>query len=102
MRTALVVVATMFVMSAAQCQEPGTRHNTVIHRMSGHHFTRIVGDRRTHRYHVPGDTGTLPSSKNRVYFSSERDARNAGYQHIGARHRNSVERRPLALRHPGT
>ena len=38
----------------------------------------IVGNKRTHVYHLPGDTGNLPAAKNRVYFRSEAEATAAG------------------------
>lgn len=62
----------------------------------------IIGNKRTHVYHLAGDTGNLPSEKNRVYFRSEAEARAAGYHPArqrgtggAARHRSrSGMRRP--------
>ncbi len=41
---------------------------------------RIVGNRNTKIYHVPGQAGYRMSSKNAVYFSSEAQAQAAGYR----------------------
>jgi hypothetical protein len=43
----------------------------------------IIGNKRTHVYHLPGDTGNLPAAKNRVYFHNEAEARAAGYHPAG-------------------
>jgi competence protein ComEC len=40
----------------------------------------IVGNTRSHIYHVVKDGGTLPSPKNRVYFNSAAEAEAAGYR----------------------
>ena len=48
----------------------------------------IIGNKRTHVYHLPGDTGNMPATKNRVYFRSETEARTAGYH--AARKRSLV------------
>ena len=42
----------------------------------------IVGNKRTHVYHLSGD-GHLPAERNRVYFQTEGDARAAGYHPVG-------------------
>ncbi len=44
----------------------------------------IIGNKQTHVYHLPGDTGNMPAPKNRVYFHSEAEARAAGF-HAAAR-----------------
>lgn len=41
---------------------------------------RIVGNRNTKIYHVPGQAGYRMSSKNAVYFSSEAQAQAEGYR----------------------
>jgi hypothetical protein len=46
----------------------------------------IIGNKRTHVYHLPGDTKNLPSPKNRVYFHSAAEAQAAGYHAAGQRH----------------
>ncbi len=43
---------------------------------------QIIGNQRSHVYHLPGDT-RLPAAKNRVYFKSEADAIAAGYHKPG-------------------
>lgn len=40
----------------------------------------IVGNSRSHIYHVPGQRGYNMNSANAVYFKSEQDAINAGYR----------------------
>lgn len=44
---------------------------------------QIIGNLRSHVYHLPGDT-RLPNVNNRVYFKSEADALAAGYHKPGA------------------
>lgn len=41
---------------------------------------QIVGNARSHIYHVPGQAGYRMNSSNAVYFNSEQDAINAGYR----------------------
>lgn len=41
---------------------------------------QIVGNARSHIYHVPGQAGYHMNSSNAVYFNSEQDAINAGYR----------------------
>jgi len=47
--------------------------------MMGH----VVGNKKTHVYHLPGDRGALPAPQNRVYFSSAAAAQAAGYHGVG-------------------
>lgn len=42
--------------------------------------SKIVGNRNTHIYHVPGQAGYKMNSANAVYFNSEQEAINAGYR----------------------
>jgi hypothetical protein len=51
--------------------------------MLGH--GRIVGNKNTKVYHLPGDKGNMPSAKNAVYFRTEREARAAGYHVSGSK-----------------
>ena len=42
---------------------------------------RIIGNIRSHIYHLPGQPGyTRTAKRNRVYFETEEDARKAGYR----------------------
>lgn len=41
---------------------------------------RIIGNRRSKIYHVPGQAGYWLNSSNAVYFKTEREAINAGYR----------------------
>ena len=41
---------------------------------------RIVGNRNSHIYHVPGQAGYRMNSSNAVYFNSEDEAKAAGYR----------------------
>ena len=50
--------------------------------MMGH----VVGNKKTHVYHLPGDKGALPAPQNRVYFSSAAAAQAAGYHASGSGH----------------
>lgn len=57
----------------------------------------IVGNKKTHVYHVPGDHGALPATQNRVYFPSVAQAEAAGYHRAGAgggAHRPGTHRMP--------
>ena len=44
---------------------------------------RIIGNKKTHVFHMPGDTSALPAPQNRVYFSSAAAAQAAGYHAAG-------------------
>ena len=44
---------------------------------------RIIGNKSTHVYHLPGSGGNLPSAANTVYFKSEAQAIAAGYHKAG-------------------
>jgi len=80
----------------AQTGAPPPPHQSMMHRMMGHFghsgamghkalpMGRIIGNKTSHVYHLPGDKGTLPAEKNRVYFRTEKDARAAGYRPAGA------------------
>ncbi|MBV9849712.1 MAG: hypothetical protein JO250_08590 [Armatimonadetes bacterium] len=46
----------------------------------------IIGNKKTHVYHMPGDRGALPSAANRVYFRTEAQAIAAGYHRAGGSH----------------
>jgi hypothetical protein len=62
----------------------GTRPGmTGSHSMMGGQF---IGNKNSHVYHMPGDKGSLPSPKNRVYFSSAAAAQAAGYHVSGSTH----------------
>lgn len=43
----------------------------------------IIGNKRTHIYHMKGDPGALPAEQNRVYFQTEAQAIQAGYHRAG-------------------
>ena len=40
---------------------------------------KIIGNARTHKYHVPGQAGYNMNAANAVYFNSEEEAQAAGY-----------------------
>lgn len=48
-----------------------------LHPSQGH--GAIIGNKNTKVYHLAGERGALPAEKNRVYFSTEAQARAAGY-----------------------
>jgi hypothetical protein len=50
----------------------------------------IIGNKRTHVYHLPGDKGNLPAAQNRVYFHSVAEATAAGYHAAGQRGRGTA------------
>ena len=78
------------------------------HRLFGHRPTSttagsrvpfagaIIGNKRTHVYHLAGAKGSLPAEKNRVYFHSEAEARAAGYHPAGQRRTTPRRARPHA------
>lgn len=43
----------------------------------------IIGNKKTHVFHLPGDKGQLPAPQNRVYFRTESQAMAAGYREAG-------------------
>jgi hypothetical protein len=43
----------------------------------------IIGNKKTHVYHMPGDRGALPAPQNRVYFRTQAQAIAAGYHRAG-------------------
>lgn len=55
---------------------PGQRSGTSV-------MGRIIGNKKTRVYHLPGDKGALPAAQNRVYFASAAAAMRAGYHHAG-------------------
>lgn len=79
--------ATQAQRSAPPPQPPVKHHGLFGHRPGGPMHGRptmmtgrIIGNKRTHVYHLPGETGSLPAEKNRVYFMTEAQARAAGYR----------------------
>ena len=56
--------------------------------LMGHSMTggQIIGNKKSHVYHLPGDKGALPSPQNRVYFTSAAAAQAAGYHASGSGH----------------
>jgi hypothetical protein len=85
---ACAAAAMAALFSSAIAQQPGTvRPGTMPqpqHRMGSFLKPRvgvgqIIGNKNTKVYHLPGDKGSLPAEKNRVYFRTERDAMAAGY-----------------------
>ena len=58
---------------------------------------QIIGNKNTKVYHLPGDKGSMPAEKNRVYFRSERDAIAAGY-HLAKVRGKSTKMKPMTHR----
>jgi len=44
---------------------------------------QIIGNKRSHVYHLPGEGGSLPAERNRVRFHTEAEAQSAGYRKVG-------------------
>jgi hypothetical protein len=65
---------------------------------------RIVGNKNTKVYHLPGDKGNMPLAKNAVYFRTEREARAAGYHASGTKTgpKNGMSGMHVPMRHPMT
>ncbi|MBV9864234.1 MAG: hypothetical protein JO316_02680 [Abitibacteriaceae bacterium] len=95
----IVVVATLATIGssllssqvkAQPAKRPGLM-NRLLHRNSGTTGTSstgrmggVVGNKKTHVFHLPGDRGKLPEPQNRVYFRTAAEARAAGYHEAGA------------------
>src|SRR5437879_5401979 len=63
----------------------GRRHGSGVSTGSRAPFAgAIIGNKRTHVYHLPGEKGSLPAEKNRVYFHSVAEATAAGYHPAGS------------------
>jgi len=58
-----------------------SNHSKMIDRSMG---GQIVGNKRTHVFHMPGDRGNMPDMKNRVYFRTAAQAIAAGYHAAGS------------------
>lgn len=85
--------------SLTNAQTPAPAHQGVLGRLFGHHpksmpgahpmmggavrMGGVVGNKKTHVYHMPGDRGALPEPQNRVYFHTAAQARAAGYHAVG-------------------
>lgn len=91
---ALAGAAVQAASSTANTKKP---HTSILSRLIHHKTTpgatpagapmisgSVIGDKKTHVYHLPGDKYTLPSAKNRVYFKTEAQAKAAGYRHAGS------------------
>ena len=63
-----------------QSQDNSTSENNERGDMNTAEAGQIVGNVRSHIYHVPGQAGYRMNSSNAVYFNSEQDAINAGYR----------------------
>ena len=66
---------------------------------------QVIGNKRTHIFHVAGDHGSLPAPQNRVVFHSTAEAKAAGYHAAGvgmpqAGHQMNPERH--GSQHTGT
>lgn len=65
---------------------------------------QIIGNKRTHVYHLPGDKGRLPKPENRVYFKTAAQAEAAGYRlarhgkhkHAGAKSKSPASKKKAA------
>lgn len=66
-----------------------TSHGSFGRPMAGMGMGRIIGNKNSKVYHLPGDTGSMPAAKNTVYFNSEAAARAAGYHLAGGGHGSS-------------
>lgn len=53
---------------------------------------RIIGNKRTHVFHVAGDNTQLPAPQNRIYFHSVAEAQRGGYRQAGAAHVGGAHR----------
>jgi metal binding Ada-like protein len=72
----------------------GRRHSSVTAGSRAPFAGAIIGNKRTHVYHLPGEKGSLPAEKNRVYFHSVAEATAAGYHPAGQHRTGSMGRHP--------
>ena len=87
----LISLSTAGICQTSTPTKPGLLHR-LTHPLSskhvppshGHPIGRIIGNKRSHVYHLPGDN-QLPAEQNRVYFRSESEAVKAGYRKSGSR-----------------
>lgn len=65
------------LMSLLHRPKPATAHKPLF-------AGNIIGNKRTHVFHMPGDPGALPAPQNRVYFRTQAQAIAAGYHRVGS------------------
>ena len=86
--SALLGVTVMSVAQRTPVPSPGTQQTSSMgrHGMFGHRTGtgQIVGNKNTKVYHLPGDKGSMPADKNRVYFRTEQAAIAAGFHAAGS------------------
>ena len=61
---------------------------------------QIIGDKKSHVYHLPGSKGTLPAPQNRVYFASAAQAQAAGFRQAGLPGAHGTYKPARTSRHP--
>jgi hypothetical protein len=84
----VAVASTAALLTSAMAQQTGSfrpgptaQQRSNMSGLMKPRFGQIIGNKNTKVYHLPGDKGSLPSEKNRVYFRTEREAIAAGYHH---------------------
>ena len=91
-------------VSLTHAQAPAPAHHGLLGRLFGHHpaarptpgarpeimsgrrnsmMGGVIGNKKTHVYHLPGDRGALPEPQNHVYFHTAAQAQAAGYHAVG-------------------
>ncbi len=66
--------------SAAQAQAQAAQNQSAATQTYTGESQQIIGNSKSHIYHVPGQAGYYMNSSNAVYFNSEADAQAAGYR----------------------
>jgi len=71
------VAASVAAESSSSAQQQSVTNATQVYTGTSQ---QIIGNSRSHIYHVPGQAGYHMNSANAVYFNSEADAIAAGYR----------------------
>jgi len=83
-KAASIAALSLVVSSSAMATPPAPTHLGSMGQQKKPLFAlNIIGNKRTHIYHMKGDPGALPAEQNRVYFQTEAQAIRAGYHRAG-------------------
>lgn len=99
----MVAAAAVLLCAGSMAIAQPPKHGMATSHMGGgfHLFGKgkIIGNKNTHVYHLPGDKGNLPEMKNRVYFRTEAEARRAGYHLAGKPHGKMILHSKMPMGH---
>ena len=80
-----LILAAGLLLTAARVPAQTPMHRTMPSKSSiaAVPVGQIIGNKKTHVFHVAGDHGSLPAPQNRVVFRSTTEAKAAGYRPAG-------------------